>query len=136
MKDEKDNSSSSGREFESTHIEFNDPRLFRDLLGQHDQHIKILQQALQVRIRVRGSSLEVHGDPPDVDGHLQLGGDPRREDAPFLERPVIVTNEGVGRVVIGRLGGERRPQFANNRNEIRRLAHRSPLVGVFVGGRG
>jgi phosphate starvation-inducible PhoH-like protein len=46
----------------TTHLEFQDPRLFRDLLGQHDQHVKILQTTLQVRIRIRGAALELEGD--------------------------------------------------------------------------
>ena len=46
----------------TTHLEFQDPRLFRDLLGQHDQHVKILQNTLQVRIRIRGAALEIDGD--------------------------------------------------------------------------
>ena len=46
----------------TTHLEFQDPRLFRDLLGQHDQHIKILQNTLQVKIRIRGAALEIEGD--------------------------------------------------------------------------
>ncbi|HEY7166313.1 MAG TPA: PhoH family protein [Candidatus Binatia bacterium] len=48
-------------------MEFHDSRLFRDLLGQHDQHLKILQNALQVRIRVRGNALEIDGDPLQAD---------------------------------------------------------------------
>lgn len=49
------------------HLEFQDPRLFRDLLGQHDQHVKILQNTLQVRIRIRGAALDVEGDPLQVE---------------------------------------------------------------------
>ena len=67
MKDEKNRSLTSALPKENAHLELNDPRLFRDLLGQHDQHIKILQQALDVRIRVRGSSLEIEGDPLQVE---------------------------------------------------------------------
>jgi phosphate starvation-inducible PhoH-like protein len=54
------------------HLEFQDPRLFRDLLGQHDQHIKILQNALRVKIRVRGAGLEIEGDPLDVELASQI----------------------------------------------------------------
>ena len=67
MKDEKNRLLTSAQQKENAHLELNDPRLFRDLLGQHDQHIKILQQALDVRIRVRGSSLEIEGDPLQVE---------------------------------------------------------------------
>ena len=49
------------------HLEFPDPRLFRDLLGQHDQHVKILQNTLQVRIRIRGAALDIDGDPLQVE---------------------------------------------------------------------
>ncbi|MCZ6622618.1 MAG: PhoH family protein [Deltaproteobacteria bacterium] len=44
-------------------LEFNDPRLFRDLLGHHDEHLKIIQHRLGVKIRVRGSTMEIEGDP-------------------------------------------------------------------------
>ena len=59
-------------ELETGHLEFNDPRLLRDLLGQHDQHIKILQHALRVRIRVRGSAIEIEGDPLQVELTSQI----------------------------------------------------------------
>src|SRR5439155_7254865 len=44
----------------------------RDLLGPHDQHLKIIQSSLQVRIRVRGSSMEIEGDPLQVELTSQL----------------------------------------------------------------
>ncbi len=50
-----------------THLEFNDPRLFRDLLGQHDEHVKIIQRSLEVKIHVRGSAMEIEGDPVEVE---------------------------------------------------------------------
>src|SRR6188508_3886743 len=53
-------------------LEFHDPRLFRDLLGQHDQHIKILQHTLHVKIRVRGSTMEIEGDPLQVELSSQI----------------------------------------------------------------
>src|SRR6188768_3757061 len=53
-------------------LEFHDPRLFRDLLGQHDQHIKILQHTLNVKIRVRGSGMEIEGDPLQVELSSQI----------------------------------------------------------------
>src|SRR6188508_680212 len=53
-------------------LEFHDPRLFRDLLGQHDQHIKILQHTLHVKIRVRGSGMEIEGDPLQVELSSQI----------------------------------------------------------------
>src|SRR5436853_2383329 len=54
-------------EVETQQLEISDPHLFRDLLGQHDQHVKILQNALDVRIRVRGNSLEIEGDSLQAD---------------------------------------------------------------------
>ena len=56
----------------SERLEFNDPRLFRDLLGQHDHHMKILQHTLGVKIRVRGSSLELTGDAVQVELASQI----------------------------------------------------------------
>src|SRR6188508_1631054 len=53
-------------------LEFHDPRLFRDLLGQHDQHVKILQNTLQLKIRVRGSAMEIEGDPLQVELASQI----------------------------------------------------------------
>jgi phosphate starvation-inducible protein PhoH and related proteins len=57
---------------ETSRVEFGDPRLFRDLLGQHDQHIKILQHALQVKIRVRGAAIEIEGDALQVELATQI----------------------------------------------------------------
>jgi phosphate starvation-inducible PhoH-like protein len=48
-------------------MEFDDPILFRDLLGQHDEHIKMIQRSLGVRIHVRGSALEAEGEPVEVE---------------------------------------------------------------------
>ena len=72
MKDEQEQAASAIADTDITHLEFNDPRLFRDLLGQHDQHIKILQHALQVRIRVRGSSIDIEGDALQVELTSQI----------------------------------------------------------------
>lgn len=72
MKDEHEQAASAIADTDITHLEFNDPRLFRDLLGQHDQHIKILQHALQVRIRVRGSSIDIEGDALQVELTSQI----------------------------------------------------------------
>ena len=67
MKDEREQPASIVTQDEAGHLEFHDSRLFRDLLGQHDQHIKILQHTLQVKIRVRGLALEIEGDPLQVE---------------------------------------------------------------------
>lgn len=72
MKDEKKAIADTVTEIGVNLLEFHDPRLFRDLLGQHDQHLKIIQSSLQVRIRVRGSSMEIEGDPLQVELTSQL----------------------------------------------------------------
>lgn len=72
MKEEQEQAASAIADTEITHLEFNDPHLFRDLLGQHDQHIKILQHALQVRIRVRGSAIDIEGDSLQVELTSQI----------------------------------------------------------------
>ena len=50
-------------EGEALHLSFHDERIFRDLLGHHDEHLKIIQRTLGVRIQVRGSEMDVTGDP-------------------------------------------------------------------------
>ena len=72
MKDEKKQSAGVVTEVGVNFLDFHDPRLFRDLLGQHDQHVKILQHTLQVKIRVRGSGLEIEGDPLQVELASQI----------------------------------------------------------------
>ncbi|HYY25943.1 MAG TPA: PhoH family protein, partial [Candidatus Udaeobacter sp.] len=72
MKDERDGMIVAANEVDSQQLDFGDPRLFRDLLGQHDQHIKIIQHALQVRIRVRPSGIEIEGDPLQVELASQI----------------------------------------------------------------
>ncbi len=72
MKDEKMQVTDKVTEIGVNQIEFHDPRLFRDLLGQHDQHVKILQNTLQVKIRVRGSTMEIEGDPLQVELASQI----------------------------------------------------------------
>src|SRR5580698_9733698 len=46
---------------DSLELNFDDPRLFSDLLGQHDAHIRTIEQALGVRIAVTGTSLRISG---------------------------------------------------------------------------
>ena len=72
MKDEREQVASAIANSETAHLEFQDTRIFRDLLGQHDQHIKILQHTLQVKIRVRGLALEIEGDPLQVELTSQI----------------------------------------------------------------
>ncbi|HWP58683.1 MAG TPA: PhoH family protein [Candidatus Acidoferrales bacterium] len=52
---------------EKLRLEFPDPRRFRDLLGQHDEHLKILRRSLSVDLRVHGSEVHIQGDPIDVE---------------------------------------------------------------------
>lgn len=47
---------------ESIHLSFNNPRLLRDLLGNQDEHVKIIQRSLGIAIHVRGSEMEIAGD--------------------------------------------------------------------------
>ena len=72
VKDEKTQTANRVEEIGVNQIEFHDPRLFRDLLGQHDQHVKILQNTLQLKIRVRGSAMEIEGDPLQVELASQI----------------------------------------------------------------
>jgi phosphate starvation-inducible PhoH-like protein len=46
---------------DSLELQFDDPRLLSDLLGQHDAHIRTIEQALGVRIAVTGTSLRITG---------------------------------------------------------------------------
>ncbi len=46
---------------DSLELHFDDPRLFTDLLGQHDVHVRTLEQSLGVRIGVSGTSLRISG---------------------------------------------------------------------------
>ena len=47
------------------HLAFNDPRLFRELLGNQDEHLTIAQRALGVKFRVHGTEMEIQGDRPE-----------------------------------------------------------------------
>jgi phosphate starvation-inducible PhoH-like protein len=44
-------------------LQFGNPALFRELLGQHDEHVKLLERELGIRIDVTDGTLTVHGDP-------------------------------------------------------------------------
>ncbi|MFP6664428.1 MAG: PhoH family protein [Deltaproteobacteria bacterium] len=46
----------------SLHIEVPDPTLLTGLLGQHDEHLKMIEDATGVRAIVHGSTIEVRGD--------------------------------------------------------------------------
>ncbi|HEV7732893.1 MAG TPA: PhoH family protein [Candidatus Binatia bacterium] len=44
-------------------LQFGNTTLFRELLGQHDEHVKVLERILKVRIDVGENTLTVGGDP-------------------------------------------------------------------------
>jgi phosphate starvation-inducible PhoH-like protein len=67
VKEEKNRTVESGTVAERSHLEFDDPKLFRDLLGHHDEHVKIIQRSLGVKIHIRGSSMEIEGDPLEAE---------------------------------------------------------------------
>ncbi|MGH7934752.1 MAG: PhoH family protein [Candidatus Binataceae bacterium] len=46
---------------DSLELHFDDHRFFTELLGQHDGHIRTIEQALDVRIGVNGSTLKISG---------------------------------------------------------------------------
>ena len=50
-----------------TELRFGDPRLFRELLGQHDENVKLVEQKLGVRVDVTDGGLVVHGDAIDAE---------------------------------------------------------------------
>jgi phosphate starvation-inducible PhoH-like protein len=51
-------------------LRFQDARLFRELLGQHDDHVRMLERHLGVRIDVGEQTLALRGDPVEA----ELGG--------------------------------------------------------------
>ena len=52
---------------ETSHIEFGNQRFLRDLLGQHDAHLRGLESALGVKISASGNALIIAGDEPQRD---------------------------------------------------------------------
>ncbi len=47
---------------DAVHLEFQDHRLFHDLLGRQDEHVKVVEKTLGVRIGVSGKSVSISGD--------------------------------------------------------------------------
>jgi phosphate starvation-inducible PhoH-like protein len=47
----------------SLELSFENHRLFEQLLGQHDDHLKAIERSLGVRIAVSGTTLVISGDP-------------------------------------------------------------------------
>ncbi len=64
MKAEKMRKETSG-DGGAVHLVFGDQGIIRDLLGQHDEHVKIVQRTLGVNIQVRGCEMDISGDPVD-----------------------------------------------------------------------
>ena len=48
-------------------LRFDDPRLFRELLGQHDEHLKTLERHVGIRIDVTDQTLSLAGDPIETE---------------------------------------------------------------------
>ena len=48
-------------------LHFDDYRLFHELLGQQDEHVKVLEREVGVRIGFAGTSLSIAGEPFDVE---------------------------------------------------------------------
>jgi phosphate starvation-inducible protein PhoH len=51
----------------ASELRFADPKLFRELLGQHDEHVKVLERQLGVRIDVGEDTLTLHGDAVETE---------------------------------------------------------------------
>jgi phosphate starvation-inducible PhoH-like protein len=50
-----------------TELRFDDPRLFRELLGHHDEHVRTLERQSGVRIDVADTAVALHGDPVETE---------------------------------------------------------------------
>jgi len=48
-------------------LHFADEQLVRELLGQHDEHIKAIERAVGVRISVTTGTFTIHGDPIETE---------------------------------------------------------------------
>ena len=48
-------------------MRFGNQALFRELLGQHDEHVKLLERELGVRIEVGDGTLTIHGDAVEAE---------------------------------------------------------------------
>jgi phosphate starvation-inducible PhoH-like protein len=44
-------------------LRFENPALLRELLGQHDEHVRLLERQIGLRIDVADGTLTLHGDP-------------------------------------------------------------------------
>jgi phosphate starvation-inducible PhoH-like protein len=48
-------------------LHFGDQRLFRELLGQHDENVKLVERQLGVRVDIAENALTLHGDPVETE---------------------------------------------------------------------
>ncbi|HLK12883.1 MAG TPA: PhoH family protein [Candidatus Binatia bacterium] len=48
-------------------LRFADPGLFRELLGHHDEHVKLVESELGVRVEVADGALTIVGDPVEAE---------------------------------------------------------------------
>jgi len=60
---------------DSLELHFDDQRLFSELLGQHDQHLRTIEQSLGVRIGVSGTALKITGNHAEQALCAKLLGD-------------------------------------------------------------
>jgi phosphate starvation-inducible PhoH-like protein len=90
-------------EEEKPRIDFPDPHHFRDLLGQHDEHLKIIQRSLGVKLQVRGTSIEVEGDSVEA----ELAGKVLKQLYALLEKNYPVYGSDVD-YAVRILSGDRR----------------------------
>lgn len=67
---------------EAVEVRFDDHRRFHNLLGQHDEHVKCIERALNVRIGISDSSVLISGDPLEQ----ELAGRVMTELYALLER--------------------------------------------------
>src|ERR1051326_7767270 len=58
---DRSNGSASAPNSDSLELHFDDHRLFTELLGQHDSHVRAIEQAFSVQIAVNGSTLKISG---------------------------------------------------------------------------
>jgi phosphate starvation-inducible PhoH-like protein len=74
-----------------THLEFQDHKLFHELLGHHDEHLKTMERALGVRVGVVGKTVSISGD----EHARELAASVLRQLYAVLERGFPVYNSDV-----------------------------------------
>ena len=76
---------------DGTPLEFQDHKLFHELLGHHDEHLKTIERALGVRVGVVGKTLSISGD----EHARELTASVLRQLYAVLERGLPVYNSDV-----------------------------------------